>query len=244
MTEKHQEMAPKCATNVAARSCACCEHVTVRKIRLDDEGEKKSNFAKFNVLAPGDDGIVYKEPMIGVVVGLSRSGTVTEETKGGGLMDANNDRRRRRARQSFNRLGDNRIHSFQKVDAQNGRQLPGESPTPHQRSFNGGYGKSGPSGALTEAIAFISIARGDKPRAKCAITGQLTIKGFVLKVSSIAEKTQSAMKGKFTTMVMPAGNKSDFDALPEEGRSGITPKFVMILTVCPLFKNKEYNKIF
>ncbi|KAL3074894.1 hypothetical protein niasHS_014339 [Heterodera schachtii] len=36
MTEK-QETAPKCATNVAARSCACCEHVTVRKIRLDDE---------------------------------------------------------------------------------------------------------------------------------------------------------------------------------------------------------------
>ncbi|KAL3101647.1 hypothetical protein niasHT_025664 [Heterodera trifolii] len=162
--------------------------------------------------------------MIGVVVGLSRSDTVTEETKGGGLMNADNDRRRRRARQSFNRLGDNRIHSFQKVDAQNGRHLPGESP--------GGYGKSGPSGALTEAIAFISIARGDKPRAKCAITGQLTIKGFVLKVSSIAEKTQAAMKGKFTTMVMPAGNKSDFESLPEGGRIGITPKFVIILTFC------------
>ncbi|KAL3078590.1 hypothetical protein niasHT_035073 [Heterodera trifolii] len=98
-----------------------------------------------------------------------------------------------------------------------------------------GYGKSGPSGALAEAIVFISIARGDEPRAKCAITGQLTTKGFVLKVSSIAEKTQAAMKGKYTTMVMPAGNKSEFESLPEGGRMGITPKFVSTLKEAVLF---------
>ncbi|KAL3096463.1 hypothetical protein niasHT_029822 [Heterodera trifolii] len=62
MTEKQQETAPKCATNVAARSCACCEHVTVRKIRLDDEVCVNVTYLPIKIgirLAVAVDGHVY-----------------------------------------------------------------------------------------------------------------------------------------------------------------------------------------
>ena len=58
------------------------------------------------------------------------------------------------------------------------------------------------------------------------MTGELTLTGQVLAVGGIREKIIAARRAKITEVILPLGNKGDYEVLPDYLRAGITVHFV------------------
>jgi len=86
--------------------------------------------------------------------------------------------------------------------------------------------KDGPSAGITMASALLSLARGQTIDKKVAMTGELTLTGQVLPVGGIREKVIAARRIKIYNLILPEGNKRDFDELPDYVREGITVQFI------------------
>ncbi len=86
--------------------------------------------------------------------------------------------------------------------------------------------KDGPSAGITMATALISLARRQKAPARVAMTGELTLTGRVLPVGGIKEKVIAARLAGVRQVILPAGNRKDFDEIPEAVRKGIAAHFV------------------
>ncbi len=86
--------------------------------------------------------------------------------------------------------------------------------------------KDGPSAGITMATALVSLALGKQPRARCAMTGELTLTGSVYPVGGIREKLLAAKRQKIRQVLLPAANARDYDEVPEHIRQGITVHFV------------------
>ena len=86
--------------------------------------------------------------------------------------------------------------------------------------------KDGPSAGITIAVALIS-ALIDKPtRADVAMTGEITLRGRVLAVGGIKEKSVAALRGGIRRVVLPAANTSDLELLPQEVHDGVVFELV------------------
>jgi len=57
------------------------------------------------------------------------------------------------------------------------------------------------------------------------MTGELTLTGQVLAVGGIREKVIAARRSKIFEVILPAANRSDFDELPEQIKTGVTAHF-------------------
>lgn len=57
------------------------------------------------------------------------------------------------------------------------------------------------------------------------MTGELSLTGKVLPVGGIKEKTLAARRSGATTVILPAGNKRDFDELPKYVQDCVTVYF-------------------
>jgi len=86
--------------------------------------------------------------------------------------------------------------------------------------------KDGPSAGITMASALISLA-GNKPVAQSlAMTGEISLTGRVLKVGGIKEKTIAARRMKIRKLLLPEGNRGDYEELPEYVKEGLVVQFV------------------
>jgi ATP-dependent Lon protease len=90
----------------------------------------------------------------------------------------------------------------------------------------GGIAKDGPSAGLTIAVALVSLLRKRPARADVALSGELSLSGRVLPVSGIREKVLAAMRGRATTVILPAANAADVEALRD--RVGELPRIVLV----------------
>ena len=86
--------------------------------------------------------------------------------------------------------------------------------------------KDGPSAGVTMATALYSLAKGRPIRAHYAMTGELTLTGFVLPIGGVKEKTIAAKRAGVVDLIFPKENRKDFDELPKAIRKGIKPHFV------------------
>jgi ATP-dependent Lon protease len=86
--------------------------------------------------------------------------------------------------------------------------------------------KDGPSAGITMAMALLSLARDERVDRPLAMTGELTLTGRVLPVGGIREKIIAARRSGITEVVLPAGNRKDFDELPQHLRDGLKAEFV------------------
>ena len=86
--------------------------------------------------------------------------------------------------------------------------------------------KDGPSAGITMATALISLARGQPLKAGLAMTGELTLTGQVLPVGGIREKLVAARRAGIKTILLPSGNRGDYEEVPDYVRKGITVNFV------------------
>ena len=90
----------------------------------------------------------------------------------------------------------------------------------------GAIPKDGPSAGITMFSALVSILKNIPPKAKFAMTGELTLTGRVLPIGGLKEKTLAAYRNKMTDVILPDRNKKDYDELPIEVKKSIKFHFV------------------
>ena len=81
--------------------------------------------------------------------------------------------------------------------------------------------KDGPSAGITMATALISALTGVPSRADVAMTGEITLRGRILRVGGIKEKLVAALREELSTVLLPAANVSELELLPEEVVAGL-----------------------
>lgn len=86
--------------------------------------------------------------------------------------------------------------------------------------------KDGPSAGITMALALYSLAKNKAVKPGFAMTGELTLTGQAMPVGGVKEKTIAAKRAKIRNLIFPAGNRKDFDELPDHIRKGLVPHFV------------------
>lgn len=86
--------------------------------------------------------------------------------------------------------------------------------------------KDGPSAGLTIAVALASLARKELVRSDTAMTGEISLRGRVLRVGGIKEKVLAAARSGVKQIILPAGNKNDWQEVPDETRKKLKVHFV------------------
>jgi ATP-dependent Lon protease len=95
----------------------------------------------------------------------------------------------------------------------------------HLHVPEGATPKDGPSAGITIATALVSLARKERIKRPLAMTGELTLTGQVLPVGGIREKVIAARRSKIMELILPHGNRRDFEELPDYLREGINVHF-------------------
>ncbi len=85
----------------------------------------------------------------------------------------------------------------------------------------GAIPKDGPSAGITMATALISALTGRKVRKDVAMTGEITLRGKVLPIGGLREKTVAAHRGGIKTFLLPRRNAKDLAELPDVVRQGM-----------------------
>ena len=92
----------------------------------------------------------------------------------------------------------------------------------HLHIPEGATPKDGPSAGITMATALLSLVIKKKIKDRLAMTGELSLTGQVLPIGGLKEKTVAARRNKIRDIIIPAGNESDVDDIPEHVKKGIT----------------------
>ncbi|MDF3018458.1 MAG: ATP-dependent protease La [Thermomicrobiales bacterium] len=79
----------------------------------------------------------------------------------------------------------------------------------------------GPSAGITMATALISALTGRQVRKDVAMTGEITLRGKVLPIGGLREKTVAAHRGGIKTFILPRRNAKDLAELPGVVRDGM-----------------------
>jgi ATP-dependent Lon protease len=86
--------------------------------------------------------------------------------------------------------------------------------------------KDGPSAGLTIVIALASLLTGRRVRSDAAMTGEISLRGRVLPVGGIKEKSLAAARSGIKQLVVPEHNRKDWGEVPQEVRERIKVHFV------------------
>lgn len=85
----------------------------------------------------------------------------------------------------------------------------------------GAVPKDGPSAGITVTIALISALTGAPVRHDVAMTGEITLRGRVLPIGGLREKTMAAMRAGVKTIIIPADNEADLENIDQTVRRAL-----------------------
>lgn len=88
----------------------------------------------------------------------------------------------------------------------------------------GAVPKDGPSAGITICIGVISALTGIPVRRDLAMTGEITLRGRILPIGGLKEKTMAALRTGVSTVIIPAGNEPDLEEIDQTVRRSL--KFV------------------
>jgi ATP-dependent Lon protease len=90
----------------------------------------------------------------------------------------------------------------------------------------GAVPKDGPSAGVAMFTALASLFMGKPVRGDVAMTGEITLRGLVLPIGGLKEKTLAAMRAGIKTVIVPALNRKDLPDLPPLVRKKLKFRFV------------------
>jgi len=88
----------------------------------------------------------------------------------------------------------------------------------HVHVPEGATPKDGPSAGITICTALASAFTGRPVRHDIAMTGEITLRGRVLPIGGLKEKSLAARREGITTLLVPRGNRKDLSEVPDEAR--------------------------
>ena len=88
----------------------------------------------------------------------------------------------------------------------------------------GAIPKDGPSAGVTMVTAIVSALSGRAVRRDIAMTGEVTLRGRVLPIGGLKEKTLAAYRAGLSTVLIPRDNMRDIDEVDKEAREHL--KFI------------------
>lgn len=91
----------------------------------------------------------------------------------------------------------------------------------HIHAPEGAVPKDGPSAGVTLITGLISALSGIPVRSDVAMTGEITLRGKVLPIGGLREKTMAAYKAGIKTVIIPKDNLPDLDEVDETVKANI-----------------------
>jgi len=104
----------------------------------------------------------------------------------------------------------------------------------HVHVPEGAIPKDGPSAGITIATAIVSACTQKFVRKEVGMTGEITLRGYVLPIGGLKEKSIAAHRSGLKTILIPKENQKDIDDIPEEVRSAL--EIIPVENVNEVFK--------
>ena len=96
----------------------------------------------------------------------------------------------------------------------------------HVHFPEGAVPKDGPSAGIAITTAMVSALTGAPVRRGIAMTGEVTLRGRVLPIGGLREKTMAALRNGIQTVIIPADNEKDLDEIDQTVRNALN--FVLV----------------
>lgn len=91
----------------------------------------------------------------------------------------------------------------------------------HIHAPEGAVPKDGPSAGVTLVTGLVSELSGIRVRADVAMTGEITLRGRVLAIGGLREKTMAAYKAGISTVIIPSANRPDLEEVDDKVRDSL-----------------------
>ncbi len=91
----------------------------------------------------------------------------------------------------------------------------------HIHAPEGAVPKDGPSAGVTMVTALVSALTGTPVKREVAMTGEITLRGRVLPIGGLKEKTMAAYRSGVKTVIIPEDNRADLEEIDETVRESL-----------------------
>ena len=106
----------------------------------------------------------------------------------------------------------------------------------------GAVPKDGPSAGVTVCTAIVSALTDTPVRCDVAMTGEISLRGRVLPIGGLKEKTMAALRYGISTVVIPEDNRRDLEEIDQTVRKSlnfVTAKTIDTVLAVALKKSSE-----
>jgi ATP-dependent Lon protease len=89
--------------------------------------------------------------------------------------------------------------------------------------------KDGPSAGVAMTLALVSLFTGTTVRADLAMTGEISLRGLVMPIGGLKEKSLAALRAGIKTVMVPRRNEKDLEDIPADAKAKL--EFVFLDTI-------------
>jgi ATP-dependent Lon protease len=86
--------------------------------------------------------------------------------------------------------------------------------------------KDGPSAGVAMTLALVSLFTGKPVRSDVAMTGEISLRGLVMPIGGLKEKSLAALRAGITTILVPKRNEKDLEDIPADAKSKLAFVFL------------------